>query len=171
MTGPLKNPRHEQFVSMIAAGESPTKAYILAGFSEKGAAPSGIRLLKVAHIRARADYLKAQIEKSRVEKAAISKSWIVNTLRLNVERAMQEVEVLDSKGNGTGEYQYQGAVANRALELLGKELGMFTDRHEFSGALAIDPGRLALPDGQLDAMIAAGQLIAAGKQHPEETVQ
>jgi hypothetical protein len=48
---------------------------------------------------------------------------------------------------------------------------MFTDRHEFSGALAIDPGRDVLPEAQLDAMIAAGQLIAAGKQRSEETVQ
>ena len=38
--------------------------------------------------------------------------------------------VLDGKGHPTGVYKYQGAVANRALELLGKELGMFVDRAE-----------------------------------------
>lgn len=30
----------------------------------------------------------------------------------------------------SGEYKYDGSVANRALELLGKELGMFVDRSE-----------------------------------------
>ena len=30
----------------------------------------------------------------------------------------------------TGEYRYDGNVANRALELLGKQQGMFIDRHE-----------------------------------------
>jgi hypothetical protein len=38
--------------------------------------------------------------------------------------------VLDSEGRPTGEYRYGGNVANRALELLGKELGMFIDRSE-----------------------------------------
>jgi hypothetical protein len=31
----------------------------------------------------------------------------------------------DAKGNETGIYAYGGQVANRALELIGKELGMF----------------------------------------------
>ena len=30
-------------------------------------------------------------------------------------------------------YQYQGAVANRALELLGKHLGLFRDKVEVTG--------------------------------------
>jgi hypothetical protein len=41
----------------------------------------------------------------------------------NANRAMQAVPA--SEG---GEYRYDGAVANRALELLGKEIGMFIDR-------------------------------------------
>ena len=36
----------------------------------------------------------------------------------------------DAQGNPTGVYRYDGATANRALELLGKELGMFIDRKE-----------------------------------------
>jgi hypothetical protein len=50
----------------------------------------------------------------------------------NVKRAMQAQPVLDSKGNETGEYTYQGAVANRALELLGKQRGMFGDKLEIT---------------------------------------
>jgi hypothetical protein len=38
--------------------------------------------------------------------------------------------VRDRDGNATGEYSYSGSVANRALELLGKELGMFVDRNQ-----------------------------------------
>lgn len=41
--------------------------------------------------------------------------------------------MLDREGGETGVYQYQGNVANRALELLGKHLGMFIDVHELSG--------------------------------------
>jgi hypothetical protein len=43
---------------------------------------------------------------------------------------MQAVPVLDKEGNPTGEYQYNGFVANKALELLGREIGMFVERHE-----------------------------------------
>jgi len=32
-----------------------------------------------------------------------------------------------------GQYVYNGSVANKALELLGKELGMFIDRKEVGG--------------------------------------
>ena len=53
-------------------------------------------------------------------------------LRENVERAMQAVPVMGKDGP-TGEFKYDGAVANRALELLGKHIGMFTDKHEHSG--------------------------------------
>jgi hypothetical protein len=55
---------------------------------------------------------------------------VIERLRENVERAMQPQPVLDRAGNPTGSYVYNGAVANRALELLGKELGMFIERRE-----------------------------------------
>ena len=48
----------------------------------------------------------------------------------NAERALQHVAVLDKERKPTGEYRYDGSVANRALELLGKQQGMFIDRHE-----------------------------------------
>jgi hypothetical protein len=43
--------------------------------------------------------------------------------------AMQKSAVLDHEGNPT-EYRFQGNVANRALELIGKELGMFVERRK-----------------------------------------
>jgi phage terminase small subunit len=67
----------------------------------------------------------------------------------NVERAMQAAPVLDAKGNPTGEYRYNGGVANRALELIGKENGMFVDRKEVGG-----PGAFAeLNDEELQQAI------------------
>ena len=43
-----------------------------------------------------------------------------------VLRAMQRVRVLDREGKPIGVFTYNGQVANRALELIGKELGMLT---------------------------------------------
>ena len=60
----------------------------------------------------------------------------------NVERAMQAERVRRKADEGAerktdegaeevpGEYVYNGSVANKALELIGKELGMFIDRKE-----------------------------------------
>ena len=60
-----------------------------------------------------------------IQEAALSKKWVLDRLVENVDRAMQAAEITDSRGKGTGEYRYEGSVANRALELLGKEMGMF----------------------------------------------
>jgi hypothetical protein len=58
---------------------------------------------------------------------------------------MQHQAVTLRDGTETGEYRYDGAVANKALELLGKELGMFISRSEVrTGPLdEIDPNDIA----------------------------
>ena len=76
---------------------------------------------------------KAMAERSK--RVEISQDWVIERLRENVDRAMQAKPVLDAKGNPTGEYTYQGHVANRGLELLGKHLGMFVDRTEIKASV------------------------------------
>jgi hypothetical protein len=56
--------------------------------------------------------------------------YVLETLKSNVDRAMQAEPVYDSDGEPTGEYTYQGGVANKGLELLGKTTGMFVDKRE-----------------------------------------
>jgi hypothetical protein len=70
---------------------------------------------------------------------------------------MQAVPVLDAKGNPTGDFTYQGNVANRALELLGKEQGMFVERKEVG-----KPGDFeALTDDELaEAIVQQTQELA-----------
>jgi hypothetical protein len=65
-----------------------------------------------------------------IEKVALTQEWVLTRLMENAERALQHVAVLDKERKPTGEYRYDGNVANRALELLGKQQGMFIDRHE-----------------------------------------
>ncbi len=48
----------------------------------------------------------------------------------NVERALQLADPKDPAADTSARTKYDGSVANRALELLGKELGMFTERSE-----------------------------------------
>jgi hypothetical protein len=104
-----------------------------------GAAQSASRLLKnqragirerVAEILQEREQIDAEGTKLAIERTAIDKEWVIERLRENVERAMQAQPVIDRAGNPTGSYVYNGAAANRALELLGKELGMFIERRE-----------------------------------------
>ena len=157
MSGPLKNPRHEQFARLVAAGETAAKAYTCVGYSDSNAGACASRLSRVVNVATRIEQLRRASAEQAIEKVALNREWVISKLQYIVNCALDDEKRIDSPV--------------RALELLGKELGMFTDRHEFSGALAIDPGRQVLPDEQLDAMIAAGQLIAVGKQRQEKMVQ
>ena len=67
---------------------------------------------------------------------------------------MQVVPVRDRSGRETGNFKYDGMVANRALELLGKELGMFRDAIDHTHKnLDKDPTKWTKE--QLDEVIAA----------------
>ena len=70
----------------------------------------------------------SELREEAAKRNELSVDWILQHLKEIVFRAMQAVPALDRNGKPTGEYTYQGAVANRALELIGKHLGMFADR-------------------------------------------
>jgi hypothetical protein len=67
-----------------------------------------------------------------VKETGVSKAWILGMLKENVERAMGTKPVLDKDGAPTGFYEWNGHVANKGLELLGREIGMFVERHELT---------------------------------------
>lgn len=134
----LKNPKHERFAQSLADGTTAEKSYEAAGFkpSRHNAATLARKqhiLDRVAQLLAEREQIHAQSTAKAIQKVALTKEWVLARLIDNVQRASQAVPVLDAEGNATGEYRYQGAVANRALELLGKHLGMFVELHELSG--------------------------------------
>ncbi len=120
----LRNQRHEAFCRAMAQGKTATEAMEAAGLKDPR---NSSRLTKNDEIRQRIDELVTKIEERVVEKTALTKEWIIDRLVENTNRAMQVVQVLDRDGRPTGEYQYQGNVANKALELLGREKGMFNE--------------------------------------------
>lgn len=95
-----------------------------AGYSERTANEQGSRLLTKASVQME---IRRLIDE-RTRRVEIDADWVVKNLVENVQRSMQAVAVRDSEGNPI-EYRYNGAVANKALELLGKHLGMFLDKH------------------------------------------
>ncbi len=131
----LKNVRHERFALLLAAGKSQMKAYVEAGYRPHNSNPA--HLAKDKRVQARvAELIDQQRQRENkalvraAETVAISKGWVLDRLRENAERAMQIRPVCDSEGREIGQFHYDGSVANRALELIGRELGMFVNRGE-----------------------------------------
>lgn len=133
----LSNHRHEAFCQALADGISQQKAYEGAGFKPSLSNPSKLAkdariVARLAEIRSKRVAITAKATQIAAEALAIDREWIMGRLKENVERAMQTRAVRDEEGNPIGEYRYDGAVANRGLELLGKEIGMFVERKSVS---------------------------------------
>jgi hypothetical protein len=110
----LQNPRHEQFAQAIAKGANQSTAAKLAGYSERTACEQGSRLVRNAQIRARIEELRNRGAEQCVVSISIDKSWVINKL----------VSIADKC---TSKEHYAPGAANKSLELIGKELGMFQD--------------------------------------------
>ena len=121
--------KQERFCQEYLLDLNATQAAIRAGYSKKTARSQGQRLLTNVDIAARIQELQAKWQ----ERTEITQDWVLETLKANVDRSMQAVPVTDREGNPTGEFKYEGSVANKGLELIGKHIGMFKERHEHSG--------------------------------------
>jgi phage terminase small subunit len=128
MSGILKNARHEIFASMVAEGKTATEAALIAGYSERSARKQGSRLQTYADIVRRIEELQARMSEKTVATTALTRTYVLERLHENMKRALQAEPVYDNSGKPTGEYRYEGNVANRALELIGKEIGMFVEQ-------------------------------------------
>jgi phage terminase small subunit len=87
------------------------------------------RLLQKVAVQTRLNELQREADRSTLERISLSREWVLEGLKTVAKRCMEAEPVRDSKGLETGVYTFQAAGANRALELLGKELGMFRDLH------------------------------------------
>lgn len=152
----LINPKWERFAQNIAAGDTTAKAaYIKAGFKAKSASSGASALLRNEDVEARINELTEKIAQARANEIWHTKQYVLDGLKENYRRAMQ-LEEIRHKGEVVG-LQYNGAVANRALELLGKELGMFVDRVDMDAKLSVKD----LSQEALDILLAeAAQLVA-----------
>lgn len=129
----LTNPKHELFAQELAKGRTAEEAHGIAGYK---ASRSGASQLKqnlnisnrVGELLSERESVHAQATAQAIKSTALTKEWVIETLMENVAKAMQAKAMTNDEGDPIGEFQYQGSVANKALELLGKEMGMFVDR-------------------------------------------
>ncbi len=131
----LRNPRHELFAQALAQGKSAIDAHELAGYKRSRSTSSKMQrqdriVARVQELLATRDKAERAATEIAIQKVSLTKEWVIQGLMENAQRALQRQAVLDDDGKPIGEYHYQGNVANRAFELLGRELGMFIERRE-----------------------------------------
>lgn len=146
----LVNPKHERFAQELAGGASAADAYITAGFKANRSnaanfARKPVILDRVSEILAERDKIQALATAEAIRATGIDKEWVLMRLKEVAERCLQHQPVVRNgdpvmvetpDGNIAAAYRFDAAGANRALELLGKEQGMFIDKKE----VAVKPG-------------------------------
>ena len=119
----LKNQRWELFAQGIAKGLTQGKAYVQAGYKPSPSAPS--RLFENVRIKERVEELVGR----KAVDIIINKQFVTEALIDNLEKALGRKPVkIGAEGKEC--YVYRGDVANRALQLIGIEMGMFTEKRE-----------------------------------------
>jgi hypothetical protein len=109
----LKNPKHERFAQLVSQGVTPTSAAKTVGYSELRAAPTGSELVRKGNVKERIEELRVRISDQTVSSVAVTKAWVIEKLVQNAQRTGTMVTI-------------------KALELIGKELGMFVDRKDMT---------------------------------------
>jgi hypothetical protein len=118
----LTNPRHEQFAQGLLQGLSATRAYVLAGFSEKGASQSAARLLRNAEICSRVMELRAEVSAATIQLEITDRNARVKALQDTLDRCRRLIEARaadmpDVPGGSTGLLvrDYKGKDANQPV--------------------------------------------------------
>jgi hypothetical protein len=114
--GQLKNQRHELFAQHIASGKNGYEAYVLCGYVPSRFNAS--RLKTSDNVQRRI----MEILSSSAERVEVDRAWVLKRLAEQVDRSM--AVVVDEEGVRPAA-TYHPAAANKALELLGREVGMF----------------------------------------------
>ena len=124
-----------KFVNEYMIDMNATAAYQRAGYdcSEEAARRAGSRLLTNVDIRTELDKRQKVIQ----EKAGISAQWVLDNLKYVAERCMAPEPMYDKEGNII-EWRFDSSGANKALESIGKHLGMFKDKLEVTGSVSIE---------------------------------
>lgn len=117
-------PRQQAFVREYLIDLNATQAAIRAGYTATNAHVTGPRMLAFVGVREAVESAKGR----RAESTDLTAEWVLQRLRENHAKAVELGQL---------------SAANRAIELLGKHIGLFGDR--LTVTVAPGTGVLAVP--------------------------
>lgn len=124
-----------KFIDEYMIDMNATAAYGRAGYTAEGnsAEASASRLLR--NVKIQEEIAKRQQEMQ--EKTGITAKWVLDNLKYVAERCMAPEPMVDKEGNVI-EWRFDSSGANKALETIGKHLGMFKEEVKISGSISIE---------------------------------
>lgn len=128
----MLNPKQQRFVEEYLIDLNATQAAIRAGYSEKTAGEQAARLLKNVIIKHAIQSKQLEIQ-SRTQ---VTADFVIGGFVEVANRCMQKVPVMEfdpttkrkrqkKTEDGEGVWEFDSSGANKALEMLGKHLGVF----------------------------------------------
>jgi phage terminase small subunit len=133
-------PKQETFCAEYLIDLNATRAATRAGYSARTANEQGARLLANVSVAERI----RQLQQERAKRVELNQDWVLERLKSISDRCMTAEPVMkfdyDEKemvqeevtdlvtGKRVGLFEFDSAGANKATELIGKHLGMFTQK-------------------------------------------
>lgn len=126
--------KQKRFVEEYLVDLNATQAAIRAGYSEKTAMEQGYQLLQKTSVQKAIE----EAQNKRLERIQISQDEVIRRLIENADIASgkKTIVLTQTRKSGDGEivgddvaqFVYEPSSVNKALELLGKHLGMFANK-------------------------------------------
>nr|DAQ89762.1 MAG TPA: Terminase small subunit [Caudoviricetes sp.] len=136
--------KQKRFIEEYLIDLNATQAAIRAGYSEKTAYSIGEENLKKPEIKRAI----AEAQSNRSSRVQITQDDVIRMLIENIEKSSGTKQVVITQtrksedgefvGDDVAQFVYEPSSVNKALELLGKHLGMFKDKVELTGELNVE---------------------------------
>ena len=117
-------PKQAQFCREYVVDFNGAQAALRAGYGKRRPDDRAFRLLRDPRVQAQVARMIAE----KAQRTGITADSVLQRLNEVADRCMTGEPIADKEGNETGEWRFDSSGANRALELLGKHLGLFVDR-------------------------------------------
>jgi|GEM_PF-705615 len=156
LAGKPLNPRQSRFISEYLVDLNGKQAAIRAGYSERSAKQIACRLLREAAVKKAV----AQAMEQRQARTELSQDEVIQDLRelrdiCMGRKPVKIMTIVKNTRESTAEpvevegVMFEPASANRALELLGRHMRMFTDKMDVvSNGQTLQSGVLIVPPAQ-----------------------